>query len=379
MKHIRFTPLLLTALLLTGCASGKTTADDFDEIVVITEAPPETTVPETEPETETETEPETEPTTEALPEFDSPQEMAYYYVKETLAEEYGLSDLKTFDSVKGKDDKMTAVTPPTSSQGLISAYVGNLGESTELLTIRCDGFDIICDLYTVTRQECERAASVTIVESTETALQVPAVSLVDGHLVVRREIYDAPGVHYSGEELNVFDIEKSSIKESTSIGVTYDEGTFTFSIGKEKETYDVLDLDFDGIAYSVRDELQNAGLNVDSVRTAFPGGSEFNIEVTFSDETALFAMDFDRDEGAKFNDETSLREYLSGKKKAEQQDTTEPEEDADENPDEDADEETAETEESTKKSTFSKKTAETTEETADEEDDAVSDDEDDEE
>lgn len=341
MKPIRFTPLLLTLLLLTGC--GKTAPqpaeDEEDDIIVLTDAPTETTEEETEATTElpTETETEAPETTEAAPLFDDPEEQLWYNIREVLIPEYGLSDTDYFDPEQGEK----IIAPPESTQGIISACVRDFfgDETPELLLIRSEGYELLCDLYTLADDgTCEQVDETQISTNEDNLVSTPSVHIVDGCLILRNSYYHMPNADTTGDDITVLDVTKKGFVQTAYAGAQFADGTITFRTAGEdmddadETTYATSDIDYNGISYDTRTVLEEAGLEVVTVRAAYPGGGFFRLEAELTGEDLLFMVDNVPDSGMFFLDNTGLREALqdgdktTGKKQTKSADEEETEE-----------------------------------------------------
>ncbi|MBQ4465656.1 MAG: hypothetical protein II916_06815 [Oscillospiraceae bacterium] len=320
MKHLHKLPILLCLLLLTGCGAGNVpVSDGEDDIIVITDPPAETTAPDT---TEADTEPETteteEPATESLRKFDDPAEQIYYNLREVLAPEFGISDTDYFDPEDGE--------PALRTQGIISAHVQDLfGDDTpELILIRSAKQELLCELYILNDDgACELVDQNVFSVSEDDRISKPSVSIAGEHLIVRDAYYGTSGTDDSGTTIRVLDITSGGFTESAYAGMVQSEREFqleyTDGDSGDRETidYSPTSFDYDEISYTVREVLENAGLDVATVQASYPGGIIFEINAEVSGEELLFMVDTVPDSGTFFLDHTELREVLSGRKPAE--------------------------------------------------------------
>ena len=354
MKQLRYFPILLSFLLLTGCGAGSKPASDAeDDIIVITESVPETT--QTEPETTegtTEEVTETEaPTTEPIPQFDDPAEQLRYVVEKVLVPEYGLSDTGYFDPEKGD----AVIEPPKSTQGIISAFSHDFfGDDTpELLLIRSDGFHLICGLYDLTNG-CELIDQKIFSSNENNVVALPSFHIAGDQLILR-ETTRSLGSDKRTTSIRLVNATDQGFIQNGCAEMQFQDGEFTLqctpsdSTDTDKSTYSATSLDYNEISYAVRDVLESAGLQVETVRTAYPGGGVFQMEAELAGEELLFMVDSVPDSGTFFLDNTGLRDLLDGKNtkptKPDDEDAEDENEDAD-SAEDDADSET-ETEETT--------------------------------
>ena len=345
MKYRRYVPLLL-ALLLTGCGTQAGTASSAEPVTESLTETETATDTQTEPPTETAADTQTEPPTETAPATEAPsetaaetvpseltdvQKTAYTYIRDELIPQYGLSDLAPYKSVCwiSNSPDFGALTPPTETQGLISAVTADLtGDDTpELLTFRTEGIGYVLEWYSLEGGSVSLLCSYSVPGGGTDAWVTPRILLKNDRVVVYYAYLILPGCSRYGNETTVLGLEDGEVRELCTLSGIRTPGSIGFSVKGLNELNFVLSETDDenqhpDVEKTAMSELEYAGAEAASVYAGWgwdapeelAGDLCYGIYPTFEDSTPIFdTIDTapDNQETRQFADHTALRSCLA--------------------------------------------------------------------
>lgn len=234
----------------------------------------------------------------------SSEKIYYDFIKNELAEKYGISDLAGF---KNLGDKSLINDIPEETQGIISAVIQdfNNDDKKELLIIYQKEHDYMIECYDSSFELLDTYNAGSFNERKGLSLDV---SMISDRIVIKNSWIIAPGFSAYGNNISVLSLYNNKFNEDIVFGGARHPGYEHLYINDEDLHASESDgLDYDYVSGRISEELNKLNIKSKNIVTGWGVDINYGVQADFEDSN-LVMEDYYNNGLDFFRDYTGLRD-----------------------------------------------------------------------